>query len=66
MLLFYINVNELKNELLDKFCFYIKKMLLNCKMIISLIDWFKIFMLVILGGFWFYKIVLIYFRNDIK
>lgn len=41
-------------------------MLLNCKMIISLIDWFKIFMLVIFGGFWFYKIVLIYFRNDIK
>lgn len=41
-------------------------MLLNCKMIISLIDWYKIFMLVILGGFWFYKIVLIYFRNDIK
>lgn len=66
MLLFYINVNELKNELLDKFLFLYRKMLLNCKMIISLIDWYKIFMLVILGGFWFYKIVLIYFRNDIK
>lgn len=64
--LLHINANEPKNELPDKFRPHIKKMSLNCKMIISLIDWLKIFMSAILGGFWPYKTVSIYPRNDIK
>lgn len=43
-----------------------RKMSLNCKMIISLIDWLKIFVSAFLGGFWPYKTVSIYPRNDIK